>query len=80
MPRRGGVISTMPGRPAAPQLGLSRPGAIIGVVAVIVDEALNGDPQRPTAPLAMEWVYLPLESDLLIPFGAVLGGSIIAGP
>src|SRR5690349_13824327 len=51
-------------------------GAIIGVVAVIVDEV----PKRVSGkrlhlpPLAIGMgIYLPLEADLLIPFGAVLG-------
>jgi putative OPT family oligopeptide transporter len=53
-----------------------RQGAIIGVVAVIVDEMLRrGSGKRlHLPPLAIGMgIYLPLEADLLIPFGAVLG-------
>lgn len=53
-----------------------RQGAIIGVVAVIVDEVLRrGSGKRlHLPPLAIGMgIYLPLEADLLIPFGAVLG-------
>jgi putative OPT family oligopeptide transporter len=56
--------------------GLIRQGAIIGVVAVIVDEALKRSSNRRLhlPPLAIGMgIYLPLEADLLIPFGAVLG-------
>src|SRR5207302_10352341 len=51
-------------------------GAIIGVVAVIVDEVLKGTSNRRMhlPPLAIGMgMYLPLEADLLIPVGAVLG-------
>ena len=50
-------------------------GAIIGVVAVIVDEVLKRDRARlHLPPLAIGMgIYLPLEADLLIPFGALLG-------
>ena len=51
-------------------------GAIIGVVAVIVDEALKrfSNKRLHLPPLAIGMgIYLPLEADLLIPFGAVLG-------
>src|SRR3954467_8131051 len=53
-----------------------REGALIGVAAVAVDEALKrvskkGLP-RPRLAIGMG-IYLPLEADLLIPFGAVLG-------
>jgi len=53
-----------------------RQGAIIGVVAVIVDEALKRSSNRRLhlPPLAIGMgIYLPLEADLLIPVGAVLG-------
>jgi putative OPT family oligopeptide transporter len=53
-----------------------RQGAIIGVVAVIVDEVLrrSSDKRLHLPPLAIGMgIYLPLEADLLIPFGAVLG-------
>src|SRR5947209_8967305 len=56
--------------------GLIGEGAIIGVVAVIVDEALKGTSNRRLhlPPLAIGMgLYLPLEADLLIPVGAVLG-------
>jgi putative OPT family oligopeptide transporter len=56
--------------------GLIREGAIIGVVAVIVDEILKAVSGRRLhlPPLAIGMgIYLPLEADLLIPFGAVLG-------
>lgn len=56
--------------------GLIRQGAIIGVVAVIVDEALkrSSNKRLHLPPLAIGMgIYLPLEADLLIPFGAVLG-------
>src|SRR3954468_25052570 len=56
--------------------GLIGQGAIIGVVAVIVDEALRGfsGKRLHLPPLAIGMgIYLPLEADLLIPFGAVLG-------
>jgi len=55
---------------------LIREGAIIGVVAVIVDEALKrfSNKRLHLPPLAIGMgIYLPLEADLLIPFGAVLG-------
>ncbi|MFL6742095.1 MAG: OPT/YSL family transporter, partial [Sphingomicrobium sp.] len=53
-----------------------RQGAIIGVVAVIVDEVLKrvSGKRLHLPPLAIGMgIYLPLEADLLIPFGAVLG-------
>ena len=56
--------------------GLIREGAIIGVVAVIVDEVLkrSSGKRLHLPPLAIGMgIYLPLEADLLIPFGAVLG-------
>ena len=56
--------------------GLIRQGAIIGVVAVIVDEALkrSSGKRLHLPPLAIGMgIYLPLEADLLIPVGAVLG-------
>jgi putative OPT family oligopeptide transporter len=55
---------------------LIREGAIIGVVAVIVDEMLKrtSGKRLHLPPLAIGMgIYLPLEADLLIPFGAVLG-------
>src|SRR5215212_6748203 len=51
-------------------------GAIIGVVAVIVDEVLrrSSGKRLHLPPLAIGMgIYLPLEADLLIPLGAVLG-------
>ena len=56
--------------------GLIGQGAIIGVVAVIVDEVLKASSSRRLylPPLAIGMgMYLPLEADLLIPVGAVLG-------
>jgi putative OPT family oligopeptide transporter len=56
--------------------GLIGEGAIIGVVAVVVDEVLKGTSSRRLhlPPLAIGMgIYLPLEADLLIPVGAVLG-------
>jgi putative OPT family oligopeptide transporter len=53
-----------------------REGAIIGVGAVILDEALKrfSGKRLHLPPLAIGMgIYLPLEADLLIPFGAVLG-------
>ena len=53
-----------------------REGAIIGVVAVVVDEVLkrSSGKRLHLPPLAIGMgIYLPLEADLLIPFGAVLG-------
>jgi putative OPT family oligopeptide transporter len=53
-----------------------RLGAAIGVVAVIVDEALKrfSNKRLHLPPLAIGMgIYLPLEADLLIPVGAVLG-------
>jgi putative OPT family oligopeptide transporter len=53
-----------------------REGAIIGVGAVILDEALKrfAGKRLHLPPLAIGMgIYLPLEADLLIPFGAVLG-------
>ncbi|MCL6742094.1 oligopeptide transporter, OPT family [Sphingomonas sp. RB56-2] len=55
---------------------LIRQGAIIGVVAVIVDELLkrSSGKRLHLPPLAIGMgIYLPLEADLLIPLGAVLG-------
>jgi uncharacterized oligopeptide transporter (OPT) family protein len=55
---------------------LIRQGAIIGVVAVIVDELLkrSSGKRLHLPPLAIGMgIYLPLEADLLIPFGAALG-------
>jgi len=56
--------------------GLIRQGAIIGAVAVIVDEVLKrtSGKRLHLPPLAIGMgIYLPLEADLLIPIGAVLG-------
>jgi putative OPT family oligopeptide transporter len=56
--------------------GLIRQGAIIGAVAVVVDEGLKRMSNRRLhlPPLAIGMgIYLPLEADLLIPVGAVLG-------
>src|SRR6476660_7714913 len=56
--------------------GLIRQGAMIGVVAVIVDEVLkrSSGKRLHLPPLAIGMgIYLPLEADLLIPVGAVLG-------
>lgn len=56
--------------------GLIRQGAIIGVAAVVVDEVLKATSNRRLhlPPLAIGMgIYLPLEADLLIPVGAVLG-------
>jgi putative OPT family oligopeptide transporter len=56
--------------------GLIKQGAIIGVVAVIIDEALKrmSNKRLHLPPLAIGMgIYLPLEADLLIPVGAVLG-------
>ena len=56
--------------------GLIRQGAIIGVVAVAVDEGLKAfsGKRLHLPPLAIGMgIYLPLEADLLIPVGAVLG-------
>ena len=56
--------------------GLIRQGAIIGVVAVIVDEVLkrSSNKKMHLPPLAIGMgIYLPMEATLLIPFGAVLG-------
>src|SRR5690348_801759 len=53
-----------------------REGAIIGVVAVIVDEMLKraSGKRLHLPPLAIGMgIYLPLDADLLIPFGAVHG-------
>jgi putative OPT family oligopeptide transporter len=53
-----------------------RQGAIIGVVAVIIDEVLkrSSGKRLHLPPLAIGMgIYLPLEADLLIPFGAALG-------
>jgi putative OPT family oligopeptide transporter len=56
--------------------GLIGQGAIIGVVAVIVDELLkrntNGRMYLPPLAIGMG-IYLPMEATLLIPVGAVLG-------
>jgi putative OPT family oligopeptide transporter len=51
-------------------------GAVIGVVAVIVDEGLKMSSNRKLylPPLAIGMgIYLPLDADLLIPVGAVVG-------
>jgi len=56
--------------------GLIRQGAIVGVVAVIVDEVLkrSSNKKMHLPPLAIGMgIYLPMEATLLIPFGAVLG-------
>src|SRR4051794_11311303 len=56
--------------------GLIGQGAIIGVVAVAIDEGLKAmsGKRLHLPPLAIGMgIYLPLEADLLIPFGAVLG-------
>ncbi len=56
--------------------GLIRQGAIIGVVAVAIDEGLKATTGKRLhlPPLAIGMgIYLPLEADLLIPIGAVLG-------
>src|SRR6476646_1887374 len=53
-----------------------REGAVIGVVAVVIDEALKrfSGKRLHLPPLAIGMgIYLPLEADLLIPVGAVLG-------
>ena len=53
-----------------------RLGALIGIVAVMVDEGLKVTSNRRLhlPPLAIGMgIYLPLEADLLIPVGAVLG-------
>jgi len=53
-----------------------RQGAMIGVVAVIIDELLKraSGKRLHLPPLAIGMgIYLPLEADLLIPVGAVLG-------
>src|SRR4051794_5455237 len=53
-----------------------RQGAIIGVVAVAIDEGLKAmsGKRLHLPPLAIGMgIYLPLEADLLIPFGAALG-------
>jgi uncharacterized oligopeptide transporter (OPT) family protein len=53
-----------------------REGAYIGIVAVIIDEVLkrtsNGRLHLPPLAIGMG-IYLPLDADLLIPVGAVLG-------
>jgi putative OPT family oligopeptide transporter len=56
--------------------GLIREGAYIGVVAVAIDELLKWKTNKRLhlPPLAIGMgIYLPLEADLLIPIGAVLG-------
>jgi putative OPT family oligopeptide transporter len=56
--------------------GLIREGAYIGVVAVAIDELLKWKTNKRLhlPPLAIGMgIYLPLEADLLIPVGAVLG-------
>ena len=56
--------------------GLIGEGAIIGVAAVIVDEALKlfSNKRLYLPPLAIGMgIYLPMEANLLIPVGAVLG-------
>jgi len=53
-----------------------RQGAAIGVVAVVIDEVLRrtSGKRLHLPPLAIGMgIYLPLEADLLIPFGAALG-------
>jgi putative OPT family oligopeptide transporter len=53
-----------------------RQGAVIGVVAVVIDEVLRrtSGKRLHLPPLAIGMgIYLPLEADLLIPFGAALG-------
>ncbi len=53
-----------------------RQGALIGVAGVIVDEVLKATTNKRLhlPPLAIGMgIYLPLEADLLIPVGAVLG-------
>ncbi|MES2147477.1 MAG: oligopeptide transporter, OPT family [Pseudomonadota bacterium] len=55
---------------------LIRLGAYIGVAGVVVDEALKrtSGKRLHLPPLAIGMgIYLPLEADLLIPFGAALG-------
>src|SRR3954468_23134885 len=56
--------------------GLIKQGAMIGVVAVFVDEALkrfsNGRLHLPPLAIGMG-IYLPMEATLFIPVGAVLG-------
>src|SRR4051812_11521068 len=55
---------------------LIREGAMIGVVAVVIDEVLkrSSNSRLHLPPLAIGMgIYLPLEADLLIPLGAVLG-------
>ena len=59
-----------------------RQGAIIGAVAVAIDEGLKAVSGRRLhlPPLAIGMgIYLPMEADLLIPFGAVLGFIALAG-
>jgi uncharacterized oligopeptide transporter (OPT) family protein len=56
--------------------GLIRQGAIIGVVAVAVDEGLKrfSNKKLHLPPLAIGMgIYLPMEATLFIPVGAVLG-------
>ncbi|WP_341631744.1 OPT family oligopeptide transporter [Sphingomonas agri] len=56
--------------------GLIGEGAVIGIVAVIVDEVLkrSSSGKRYLPPLAIGMgIYLPMEATLLIPLGAVLG-------
>jgi putative OPT family oligopeptide transporter len=56
--------------------GLIREGAIIGAVAVVIDELLKrtSGKRLHLPPLAIGMgIYLPLEADLLIPLGAGLG-------
>src|SRR3954449_1989070 len=56
--------------------GLIRQGAIIGVVAVAVDEVLkrSSNKRLHLPPLAIGMgIYLPMEATLFIPVGAVLG-------
>ena len=56
--------------------GLIGQGAIVGIAAVIIDEALkrstNGRMYLPPLAIGMG-IYLPMEATLLIPVGAVLG-------
>ena len=56
--------------------GLIREGAIIGVVAVIIDEVLKASSGKRMhlPPLAIGMgIYLPMEATLFVPIGAVLG-------
>ena len=54
--------------------GLIGWGAVIGVVAVIIDEVLRATKRGALPPLAVGMgIYLPMALTLLIPIGAVLG-------